>query len=81
MASTLSQGVTLNLTDYGMHFRGFQNILNEPLHAFQEMKMIFWRKFTVHLGKLIFHQKIPEISVFFVARIRVITKVLMLAEI
>ena len=39
--------------------------MNRYMHSFQEMKTIFSRKVTVPLGKFIFHQKVPEISVFF----------------
>ena len=39
--------------------------MNRYMHSFQVMKTIFWRKVTVAPGKFIFHQKVPEISVFF----------------
>ena len=42
--------------------------MNRYMHSFQVMKTIFWRKVTVALGKFIFHQKVPEISVFFLSK-------------
>ena len=39
--------------------------MNRYMHSFQEMKTISWRKVTVPQGKFIFHQIVPEISVFF----------------
>ena len=39
--------------------------MNRYMHSFQEMKTISWRKVTAPHGKFIFHQIVPEISVFF----------------